>query len=57
MGDTERAKRVVISEEEAYSMWLESSFDGILPFRSKFEADFIGYLDNMGYEVRDGEAS
>jgi len=58
MGDNKGIKRVVISEEEAYSMWLESNFDGILPFCSKLGADFIGYLNNMGYEViRDGEVS
>ena len=34
-----------ITEEEAYKMYLESGYEDIMPFRSKYDFDYIDYLE------------
>ena len=34
-----------ITEEEAYKMYLENGYEDIMPFRSKYDFDYIDYLE------------
>ena len=34
-----------ITEEDAYEMYLEGGFENIMPFRSKYDFDYIDYLE------------
>jgi len=34
-----------ITEEDAYEMYLESGLENIMPFRSKYDFDYIDYLE------------
>lgn len=45
----------VITEQEAYDMYLKSGLEDIYPFRSYYEYDFIQYLYTQGITVLDAE--
>jgi hypothetical protein len=42
-----------MSKEEAYKRYLEGGFDNIMPFKSKFEFDYIKLLEEEGIEVEE----
>ena len=45
----------VITEEEAYKMYLDSGMEDVMPFRSWLQDDFVGYLLLRGLVVLDAE--
>lgn len=41
----------VITEEEAFKLYLDSGYDEIYPFDSVIEFSFLDYLNRSGYKV------
>lgn len=41
----------VITESDAYKMYLQSGFEELMPFKMRTGLDYLNYLQDMGYEV------
>lgn len=41
----------VITESDAYKMYLQSGFEELMPFKMRTGLDYLNYLQSMGYEV------
>jgi len=42
-----------MSREEAYKRYLDSGFENIMPFKSKFEFDYIELLEEEGIIIEE----
>ena len=41
----------IITETEAYNLYLQGDYDMIFPFKSEIEPDFVEYLELRGLHV------
>ena len=41
----------IITEKEAYTLYLEYGWEDVLPFKSLGETDFINWLEGLDWEI------